>query len=274
MTDIEVLDETETNATLQHRIRRILTEVVPLVHPTTELDLPHLVVYRIVSPQTWQSEQLHQMNQAFTALRARQPWWKRPVVVRREAAARAAFRRTAPLLRDLVMGATLPGPDLLSQTILTPEGLLHSGVSSDETYLTQVVAHELVHHAQNRASKHGARWADSRSAPPGPAISVLEEGHARWADRQMTRKLFGTPVDADTAPRSDHYLRVAEDPRVADMYAARQFPYTVGYKLVEAAVQGVGIQRLNQVWQDSLLLPSQHETSEPELWVTRLRAMA
>ncbi|MET9661732.1 hypothetical protein [Streptomyces sp. NPDC006510] len=273
MTDIEVLDETGTNATLQHRIDRILTEVVPLVHPTTELELPPLVIYRIVSPQTWQSEQQSQMNQAFTALRARQPWWKKLAGARREAAARSAFRRTAPLLRDLVMGATLPGPDLLSQTILTPEGLFHTGVSTDETYLTQVVAHELVHHAQNRASKHGARWAESRSAPPGPAISVLEEGHARWADRQMTRKLFGTPVDADTAPRSDHYVQVAEDPRVADMYAARQTPYTVGCDLVEAAVQGVGIQRLNQVWQDGLLLPNQHEMSEPELWAARLKTL-
>ncbi|MFF8917826.1 hypothetical protein ACF08M_32105 [Streptomyces sp. NPDC015032] len=273
MTDIEVLDETGTNATLQHRVDRILTEVVPLVHPTTELELPHLVIFRIVSPQTWQSEQVSQMNQAFTALRARQPWWKMPAVVRREAAARSAFRRTAPLLRDLVMGATLSGPDLLSETILTPEGLLHSGVSTDETYLTQVVAHELVHHAQNRASKHGTRWADSRSAPPRLAISIVEEGHARWADRQMTRKLFGTPVDADTAPRSDHYLRVAGDPRVADMYAARQIPYTVGCKLVEAAVQSVGIQRLNQVWRDGLLLPSQREMSAPELWATRLRTM-
>ncbi|MEE1807639.1 hypothetical protein [Streptomyces sp. BE133] len=273
MTDIEVLDETGTNATLQHRIDRILTEVVPLVHPTTELELPPLVIYRIVSPQTWQSEQLAQMNQAFTALRARQPWWRKPAVVRREAAARSAFRRTAPLLRDLVMGATLCGPDLLSQTILTPEGLLHSGVSTDEKFLTQVVAHELVHHAQNRASRHGARWAESRSAPPGPAVSVLEEGHARWADRQMTRKLFGTAVDADTARRSDHYLRVAGDPRVADMYAARQIPYTVGCKLVEAAAQGVGIQRLNQVWQNGLLLPNQREMSEPELWATRLKTM-
>ncbi|MFB6716601.1 hypothetical protein ACFCZY_36220 [Streptomyces sp. NPDC056237] len=247
MTDIEVLDETGTNATLQHRIDRILTEVVPLVHPTTELDLPHLVIFRIVSPQTWQSEQLTQMNQAFTALRARQPWWKMLAVVRREAAARSVFRRTAPLLRDLVMGATLSGPDLLSETILTPQGLHHTGMSTAVGRFTL--------------------------GPAPPCDLSPGGGHARWADRQMTRQLFGTAVDADTAPRSDHYLRVAGDPRVADMHAARQIPYTVGCKLLEAAVQSVDIQRLNQVWRDGLLLPSQREMSEPELWATRLRTM-
>lgn len=283
--DVMALDETGSHEDLRRQVGGILALVAPLVKPTTGLDLPGLVAVRIVPVETWQSEQAAETARRLWAYRELNSFWKRPGITLLGTASLGTFRRlSADLGGVMVMGATQPGPGAdESQTLLVPEALEHTGVLSDPEYLTQVIAHELVHHAQNRASRHRANWAahTPKTLVGGNGVAFLEEGHARWADQVITRDLFGAAVDADSAPKSERYKEVAGRKEIARL-KAKLSPYKVGRALVASAIDTVGTQELNAVWSNPLLLPSKDEVADavadlaaeeptrPELWASRL----
>ncbi|WP_406150676.1 zinc-dependent metalloprotease [Streptomyces anulatus] len=281
------LDETGRHEDLRRQVGGILARVAPLVKPTTGLDLPSLVAFRIVPVETWQSEQAAETARLLRAYQELNPFWKRPGIALLGTAMLRTFRRiSADMGGVMVMGATQPGPGAdESQTLLVPEALEHTGVLSDPEYLTQVIVHELVHHAQNRASRHRAEWAahTPKTLVRGNGVSFLEEGHARWADQIITRDLFGAAVDADSAPKSDRHKEVAGRKEIARL-KPKVSPYTVGRALVASAIDTVGTQELNAVWSNPLLLPNKDEVAdtvaalaadEPtrsELWASRLES--
>ncbi|MFF4179860.1 zinc-dependent metalloprotease [Streptomyces sp. NPDC001750] len=268
---VAVTDETATHGTLRHQTEHLVMQIVPLVQATTGLALPARVTFRIVTPQTWQAEHQELIRRELGQWRARQPWRDLTAAARREAVARVAFRRQAPLLRNVVPAETLRKPALLSETLLIPEGLEHAGVAADEQHLVRVLAHELVHQAQNLASAHRAFWAGS--AGYGTAVTVVEEGHARWADRRITGARFGTPVSPGSARPSDHYLRVVQDTGVAQMHQELLVLQDAGCRMVEEAVRALGTDRINEVWSQRLLLPTEQEIGDPDLWVTRIKQL-
>ncbi|MEV3898091.1 MULTISPECIES: hypothetical protein [Streptomyces] len=285
-TDLIVLDETGRHEDLREQVGGILALVAPLVKPTTGLDLPGLVSFRIVPVETWQSEQAAETARLLRAYRELMPFWTRPGITLLGTAMLRTFRRiSADMGGVMVMGATQPGPGADdSQTLLVPEALEHTGVLSDPEYLTQVIVHELVHHAQNRASQHRADWAahTPKALLRGNGVSFLEEGHARWADQVITRDLFGAACDADSAPKSQRYNEVAKRKEITRLKPTVD-PYKVGRALVASAIDTVGTQELNAVWSNARLLPSKGEvadavaalaadepTRRPKLWASRL----
>ncbi|MGW1234689.1 hypothetical protein [Streptomyces californicus] len=283
--DLIVLDETGRHEELREQVDGVLARVGPLVKPTTSLDLPKLVSFRIVPVETWQSEQAAETARLLREYREVKPFWTRPGIALLGTAMLRTFRRiSADMGGVMVMGATQPGPGAdESQTLLVPEALEHTGVLSDPEYLTQMIVHELVHHAQNRASRHRADWAahTPKVLLRGSGVSFLEEGHARWADQIITRDLFGAVVDADSAPKSDRHKEVAGRKEIARL-KPKVSPYTVGRALVASAIDTVGAQKLNAVWSNALLLPNKDEVADavaalaadepalPKLWASRL----
>ncbi|MEU4174847.1 zinc-dependent metalloprotease [Streptomyces sp. NPDC026589] len=283
--DLIVLDETGRHEDVREQVDSILALVAPLVKPTTGLDLPGLVAFRIVPVETWQSEQTATMARRLLTYQELRPFLNRPGIALLGTVMLRKFRQlSADLGGVMVMAATQPGPGAdESQTLLVPEALEHTGVLSDPQFLTQVVVHELVHHAQNRASGHRTNWTERtpKTLLGGKGVSLLEEGHARWADQVITRDLFDTAVDADSAPKSESYKEVAKRKELARL-KTKINPYKVGRALVASAIETVGTQELNAVWSNPLLLPSKDEVADavaalaadkptrPKLWASRL----
>lgn len=258
--------------------------VAPLVKPTTGLHLPGLAAFRIVSVETWRPEQAAGKGRLLETYQELLPLWKRPLIGLGKAMVLHKFQQlSADLGGVLVMAATQPGPGAdESQTLLVPEALEHTGVLSGPEFLTQVVVHELVHHAQNRASRHRADWAahTPKTLVRRNGVSYLEEGHARWTDQIITRELFEAAVDAGSAPRSERYREVAKRKELAAL-KPKIDPYRVGHALVASAIDTVGTQELNAVWSNALLLPSKEvveavaavaadKPTVPKLWAARL----
>ncbi|WP_404949026.1 zinc-dependent metalloprotease [Streptomyces sp. ARC14] len=277
MTDVKVLDETGEHGDLQERVESILDEVVPVVRETTRLELPALVVFRIIDPKTWQVDSEADLAGFVSRFRARRPRWHAPAISLVERISLRGFRQVAPLLGGvLVMGATTAGPAEQSQTMLVPDALAHSGVLSSPYYLTQLVVHELVHHAQSLATHHREVWAAEKPSALLRAGSVkfVEEGHAYWVDQQVTGRLFGEPKDIHTAPatiQSDVYQDAMKNRRIVRMRRGPDI-YTEGRQLVATAIESAGLSTFNDVWTDPSLLPVKRELKHPDRWAERLAA--
>ncbi|MFD8117807.1 zinc-dependent metalloprotease [Streptomyces microflavus] len=277
MTDVKVLDETGKHGYLQERVESILDEVVPVVREATRLELPALVVFRIVAPETWQTDSEADLTGFVSRFRARRPRWHAPAIGLVERVSLGRFHKVAPLLGGvLVMGATTAGPAEQSQTMLVPAALAHSGVFSSSHYLTQLVIHELVHHAQNLATLHREVWAAEKPSAllRAGSIKFVEEGHAYWADQEVTRRLFGKPKDIHTAPasiQSGIYQDALKNKIIARMRRGPDI-YTEGRKIVTTAIEAVGPSLFNSVWTDLSLLPTKNELKHPAQWAERLAA--
>ncbi|MFI1532069.1 zinc-dependent metalloprotease [Streptomyces griseus] len=285
MTDILVLDETDQHQELREQVETILSRFAPLMPMATGLELPQLVCFRIVPVETWQSEQTAEKVQLLREYRELMPYWKRPLVGLGSAlVVRISGTVSADLGGVLVMGASQRGMGAgESQTLLVPEALHHTGLLTDPKYLTQMVVHELVHHAQNRASGHRRAWAadDPGNLIRGNGVELLEEGHAFWADQAIVRQGLGEPCDVYSAPKSPRYEDAIQG-KMVKLLAPDRDRYNAGRLLVESAIEAVGTQRFNQVWTTPELLPSKAELedavaalaadppSRPLQWATRL----
>ncbi|MFI6142442.1 hypothetical protein ACIBCC_30150 [Streptomyces griseus] len=275
MTNLLVLDETKRHSELCRQVERILEQVAPLVCKTTELELPSVVNFRLITPEQWQADSEAELSGLVQRFRVKRPRWQGPAIRMVERVSMSQFRKAAPLLGGvLVMGATTVGPAEQSTTMLVPEALQHSGILSSPAYLAQLISHELTHHAQNLASSHREVWATKKPAAVLRAgtIKSLEEGHAYWADQEVTRLLFGESKDASNIPESatsDAYKQARKDKRITRMGSPRDI-YKEGLNLVSPAVEAVGAATLNRVWTDLSLVPTRQEVKHPELWAARL----
>ncbi|MFJ5734011.1 hypothetical protein [Streptomyces microflavus] len=280
MTTFDVLDETGNHDELRERVVDILARVAPLAKTATGLGLPDRVTFRIVTVKTARAAMTAHMAHLFRTYRELVPRWKRPFITLSSIPLLGIVHwRSAVRSEFLVMGATytVPGTEE-SETLLVPEALRHTGVLTDDKYLTSVVIHELVHQIQNFKSRNRANWTKNKAMTllHGGGINFLEEGHACWADQDITRALYGNAVDVSSAPTSEEYKKRAGGARGVDVHG-------VGLLLVASAIETVGKQELNEVWNDHRLLPSRDEVAEavaalaadkPTRWASRLATAA
>ncbi|MER8197632.1 hypothetical protein ABTY00_27205 [Streptomyces microflavus] len=284
-TKFQVVDETGCHEELRRQVKDILIRVAPLVKPTTGLDLPGVVTFRIVTVETARATMSADMAHLMRLYGDVVPRWRRPFIrLSSSMLLRLVHSRTAVLCEFLVMAATttVPGTEE-SVTVFVPEALHHNGILTDEKNLIALVFHELVHQVQNWASRHRENWIANRAMTllDGGGIDFLEEGHAFWADQIVTGELYGTPVDVRSAPKSEQYQNLARrgsGPKIDK--------YEVGRLLVDSAVETVGASLFNEVWTDRRMLPSKDEVDEavaalaadeptrPQRWASRLQRAA
>ncbi|QNP74957.1 zinc-dependent metalloprotease [Streptomyces roseirectus] len=271
-TRFTVLDETHRHPELSAHLTAILHTVAPIVRETTGLPLPAEVRFRLLTPRAWRAA-VRQNNERIVARDiADLELTPTEITTLRYALKIAGF---IPVLTWPLIGAQImEAADGRTEAVLAPRSLQHSGYLTNEQCLTQMAAHELVHHAQF-AARGPIVWEtllhERRGLSRHGGMTVLE-GHATWADRQVTTRLYGAPVNhTEQAKRSWRYRLHANIPGMSKLGPRRAF-YEQGAQLIAQAVDTYGIDVLNRVWTDTSLLPTTEEITAPDTWARRLAA--
>ncbi|MFJ3779812.1 hypothetical protein ACIPX0_49940 [Streptomyces sp. NPDC090075] len=261
---------------LAERFKTIADETLPLVESITELPLPPVVTIRLMAPRA--------MRKSHTR-RRRRLWWSEALEL---GASAADMRQGLAVIKAhtkndrqtwFLIGAQsvlfTPGQPEIA---VIPRALWEGGVLNDERFHYTTVAHEATHLAQYTATQ-GKAWADMDTLFPhlrGIAdrdYRFLLEGHAYWADSQITAKLLGPPEDS-TWPSPHASLRfktlaTASRKSQGGSYREHTAPS------VEAIVDEYGLARFNTVWERlPELVPTRAETQRPAEWANRFRAVA
>ncbi|MET9566797.1 zinc-dependent metalloprotease [Streptomyces tauricus] len=158
------------------------------------------------------------------------------------------------------------------ELVIVPEALRHAGRLHDDPALHKLVAHEGTHLAQY-AANGGGIWHDQESffrQERGVADRIyafLVEGHAYWADAQITTKIFGAPVTTDEASpdASETWRKLASSP-LPQKTKANLLRST---EAVAQLIDDVGVDVFNQVWIQPDLLPTAADCEQPETWRRR-----
>ncbi|MFD7853386.1 hypothetical protein ACFV6B_03690 [Streptomyces microflavus] len=118
-----------------------------------------------------------------------------------------------------------------------------------------------------------------RQLPPPPVWWVDRDPDLTLLQRRALGPLYGTAVDLRSTPRSMEHMKRAGQSQGIDVHG-------VGLLLVASAIETVGTQELNEVWNDHRLLPSRDEAAEavaalaadntkrPTRWASRLATAA
>ncbi|WP_075737804.1 hypothetical protein [Streptomyces acidiscabies] len=259
---------------LAKQLTAIGDEVLPLVETVTGLPLPDPVVIRLVSPRTWLWRNRRCERRQYYAEIRELP------VTRDDMRAAIHTIRTEQRSRKqnwFVIGAqtaefTTGQPEIA----VIPDALRESGWLTDRRSLYRTVAHECTHLAQHRASGH--LWAAMRSPFPRArgienlAHRSLIEGHAYWADRQITEKLLGAPEDNnEITPPERASLRFREIAATPE-YDAAKTSLAEAQHAVTNAIDAIGCRRFNQVWTDTSRIPAHTDITDPDTWARRLAA--
>ncbi|MEU9167707.1 hypothetical protein AB0D34_07920 [Streptomyces sp. NPDC048420] len=159
------------------------------------------------------------------------------------------------------------------EVVLLPEALQDAGRLHDIPRLYKALGHEMTHQAQYMASG-GAVWVaqetffPARRGTAGRDYKFLLEGHAYWADRQITAKVFGKPVSIDEPSplASDRYRRLFTMPhRLVAVEGHRR-----AAACVAETVDAYGLDVFNQVWTDPDRVPLREETKgDLAAWTAR-----
>ncbi|MGP4051680.1 zinc-dependent metalloprotease [Streptomyces sp. 2A115] len=269
MTVFTILAATRRHSDLGERISAILHTVAPIVEETTSLCLPPEVRFRLVTPTMWRDE--FRQNRERALARDVADLVDLPEEINRVRAALKVTSVVPVLVWPLMLAITVKAADGQSETIIAPRALHHGGVA-DEPLLHQVVAHELVHQLQAEA-RSGVVWrtyfARLREIRPNGVVAIAE-GHAQWADQQVTERLFGEPTDHRTqARRSLRYRLHERTPRIRRLRPPRAL-YEQGARLIAHTVEVGGTDLVNRVWKDATLLPTDGEIADPDAWTDRL----
>ncbi|MFD4560527.1 zinc-dependent metalloprotease [Streptomyces sp. NPDC058469] len=273
MTDTRftVLDDTRRHPDLAERIGQILRQVAPTVTEITGLPLPAEVRFRLLTPKAWQEETRQHLLRIFARDIADLDLIPAEIGGARLGLRIASFKPV--LLWPLVPATTQEAADAQWETTTIPQSLRHCGVLSDEHFLVQVVAHELVHHLQAEATG-GTVWTSlflpkrGILAPP-KSVSTMLEGHATWAEQQTLQRLFGTAADFREGPKSWRYRLHNGTPGLRRLGPSRD-AYVQGSRLIAQAVAELGTHLVNQVWKDPTLLPAKGEIADPAAWICRI----
>lgn len=156
---------------------------------------------------------------------------------------------------------------------MSAEALRHTGLLADHQVMGQMVAHELVHHAQDVAIGGDHRWVTLLPHLHGIgdlARDHIAEGHARWADQRVTEIVFGTVIDDAQAPRSHRYKRRAAFPLVRAIRANKQRAYSEGAAFFREV--DTELHQVNRIWSRPELGPNQAEIAHPHQWLARVGA--
>jgi hypothetical protein len=271
-TRFTVLDDTRGHPDLADQISAILHRVAPTVKEITDLPLPSEGVrFRLLTPKEWREE--HRQNLHRVLARDIADLDLSPKQID---AARTGLKITGfvpALVWPMVLASTQEAADGQCETVIAPRALHHGGALADERVLLQVVAHELVHHLQDEA-RSGTVWKSfflhqrEILAPPRSVSTVLE-GHATWADRQVTTRLFGTPADHRQARKSWRYRLHSSFPGIGRLGPSRE-GYEQGAQLIGHAMAAHGVGLVNRIWKDLSLLPTADEIADPEAWTLRI----
>ncbi|UFQ99792.1 hypothetical protein KBP30_00405 [Streptomyces sp. Go40/10] len=254
---------------LAERLVPVVEEIVPLVEEVTGLALPDAVVIRTMTVRKWQ--QAH-WRQSKRRLREETLQLRPSINECRAAKAHAVSLRNDRRDAWLSIGAQLvtfrrDHPELA----VLPEALREAGLLHDEAFLRKLVSHELTHLAQYTTDDDA--WSLSRTLYPdqrGVAdrdYTLLLEGHAYWADRQITTRLLGAPVPtAEISPHATpRYRAYADTPGRAE---ALKY-LTTAIDSVSRIVDAKGLDTFNEVWSSPELVPLKSEAATPELWLKR-----
>nr|WSY53337.1 hypothetical protein OG999_26585 [Streptomyces sp. NBC_00886] len=161
------------------------------------------------------------------------------------------------------------------QILLLPENLDQAGLLGDDDYLCKTVGHELVHGAQHEASKG---WLFTVQDSFFPHLrrsqnlhwSFLMEGHAIWADQQITTRLLGyeVPLGPNEKHASPQYMEALR--QIKGREEALQV-YRDGARAVSDIVQTHGLESFNRLWSDRdlLFVPTFHQAENPSQWCDR-----
>ncbi|MFJ6901508.1 hypothetical protein [Streptomyces hokutonensis] len=130
---------------------------------------------------------------------------------------------------------------------------LHGGSLVDEAALHQLLIHELV-------QKRGITT---------PGVTTVLEGHAAWADHQVTTRLLGAPADHRAAPKSLRYRLQNALPGIRRLGPSRA-AYEQGCRLITEAVTEGSTDLVNQVLKDVTYLPTEAQIADPASWIHRI----
>lgn len=187
--------------TLADRLTAITGETLPLVESVTALPLPDPVVIRLMRHRAWLKAHVRRQNRLLAAekIELSVPWADLRQAMVTVKAARKDRRESWPLIGAQATAFT-PGKPKIA---VLARALREGGVLTDEHFLYKTIAHETTHLAQYAVTR-GEIWAAEDTLVPhlrgtaGRNYPFLLEGHACWADRQITTKLLGTPVLTNT----------------------------------------------------------------------------
>ncbi|MFE9601474.1 hypothetical protein [Streptomyces hokutonensis] len=248
---------------LAERIEAIAVETLPLVEAVTGLPLPDPVVIRTMTVRNWTREhrrstkrlllsETEQLSPSFRDMRA------------------AALLRKGRLKTHRKLWPAIGGQAVLfepgqPELVFLPEALRHGDRLEDTPFLNKALAHEQTHLAQYVASD-GAAWAAQDTFYPalrgvaGLAYGLLHEGHAYWADQQITTKIFGEPVTTDEASphASARFLKVFASPQ---RLAAGEL-YRRAVDNVARIINAEGLDAFNAVWTTPDLVPTAGEAAD------------
>ncbi|MDX3242502.1 zinc-dependent metalloprotease [Streptomyces sp. ME18-1-4] len=245
-------------------------QTAPLVEAVTGLALPDTVVIRTMPVRRWRAA--HRRRGA-RLLRAearelRPPRGSRRAAKVTHAADRTNLRRIWPLIGAQTVAFRPQRPEL----VILPQALREAGFLDDERVLCKVVGHEMTHLAQH-AADDGEMWKRQDTFYPGLRgtadrdYAFLVEGHAYWADRQITTKLLGEPVSTgEISPHATLRYRDLAEPlrRAGDLTS-----FTAAADAVGEIVAAQGLEAFNRVWRCPELVPTRDEAKEPARWTHR-----
>jgi hypothetical protein len=164
--------------------------------------------------------------------------------------------------------------------LLLPENMDKAGQLVGDDHLCKTLGHELVHGAQHEASKGWLVTAQDSFFPHLRRTMnlhwhFLTEGHAIWADRQITTRLLGyeVPLGPNEPHASPQYLEALR--QVKGREESKQM-YLDGARAISDIVQTHGLESFNRLWSDRdlLLLPTFHQAENPSQWCERFSTVS
>ncbi len=256
---------------LGKELAAIAAKVAPLVEQVTDLTLPDTLVIRTMAVPDW--TQAHRRK--WKRLLTRELGELRPSSDER---AQAAQRLKRHLDRRDEFWPTMLGEAVAfepgcPELVIVPESLRQAGRLDDGPTLYKICTHEMTHLAQYEASG-GTVWTVPETFFPhrrgiqGRDFASLVEGHAYWADQQITSQLFGEPVSTDEPSpyASLRYRALHASPlRMAGVERQRLATDTVAQ-----LIRQEGVNFFNRVWTDFSLVPMATDTT-PDLWRQRFQ---
>ncbi|MFJ6898243.1 zinc-dependent metalloprotease [Streptomyces hokutonensis] len=248
---------------LAERIEAIAAETLPLVEAVTGLPLPDPIVIRTMTVRAWARD--HRRSTKRLLFSEAEQFAPSLADVRTAALLRKGRLKTHRKLWPAIGGQAVLFEPGQPELVFLPEALRHAGRLDDTAFLNKALAHEQTHLAQYVASG-GAAWAAQDTFFPvlrgvaGRAYGLLHEGHAYWADQQITTKIFGEPVTTDEASphASARFLKVFTSPqRMAAVELYRQ-----AVDNVARIINTEGLDAFNTVWTTPDLVPTTEEVAD------------
>ncbi|WP_030570320.1 zinc-dependent metalloprotease [Streptomyces aureocirculatus] len=180
------------------------------------------------------------------------------------------------------------------EILINADAVQHAGLH--EAHMIKLLAHEGCRVGQHRGGEGELFRVLATTRPqyygllPGAQAAFIADGHALWADQQVTQELIGrVVVPGETSGHETDTLRQARaryDARIEELEQATPGAaaaahsaltpgeYRAGAQWVGRVMQFTGVALLNWVWAYPCLLPTRAEVACPEQWTVRATATA